>query len=145
MFTCFGHLSRRSSGQSQQRSGLHAVFSISQGCRTLQHITRGWGKQYATKDCRWSIDHQRHLAIALCSGLLLSFRTFWSPAVSVLLQCLASNCCEAGLSFSSPAGSRSGLGAWCWLPEGVSDPAPLPPHYLLGHWFLSRSLQQIFI
>ena len=32
-----------------------------------------------------------------------------------------------------------------WLPEGVSDPAPLPPQYLLGHWFLSRSLQQIFI
>ena len=28
------------------------------------------------------------------------------PAVSALLQCLASNCCEAGLSFSSPAGSR---------------------------------------
>ena len=27
----------------------------------------------------------------------------------------------------------------------VSDPAPLPPQYLLGHWFLSRSLPQIFI
>ena len=26
--------------------------------------------------------------------------------------------------------------AGCWLPEGVSDPAPLPPQYLLGHWFL---------
>ena len=35
-------------------------------------------------------------AIALCSGLLLSFRTSWSPAVSALLQCLASNCCKAG-------------------------------------------------
>ena len=22
-----------------------------------------------------------------------------------------------------------------WLPEGVSDPAPLPPQYLLGHWY----------
>ena len=30
-------------------------------------------------------------------------------AVSALLQCLASNCCEAGLSFSSPAGSRPEL------------------------------------
>ena len=62
----------------------------------------------------WSIGHQRPLAIALCSGLLLSFRTSWSPAVSALLQCLASNCYEVGLSFSSHAGSRSGLGVWCW-------------------------------
>ena len=30
-------------------------------------------------------------------------------------------------------------GAGCWLPEGVSDPAPLPLQYLLGHWFLSCS------
>ena len=82
-------------------------------------------------------------AIALCSGLLLSFRTSWFPAVSALLQCLASSCCEAGLSSSSPAGSRSGLGVWCWMLEGVSDPAPFPPQYLLGHWFLSRSLPQI--
>ena len=64
---------------------------------------------------RWSIGHQRPHAIALCSGLLLSFRTSWSPAVLALLQCLASNCCEAGLSSSSPAGSRSGLGVWCWM------------------------------
>ena len=54
-------------------------------------------------------------AIALCSGLLLSFWTSWSPAVSALLQCLVSNCCEARLSSSSPAGSRSGLGMWCWM------------------------------
>ena len=47
---------------------------------------------------RCSIGHQRPLAIALCSGFLWSFRTSWSPAVSALLQCLASNCCEAGLS-----------------------------------------------
>ena len=25
--------------------------------------------------------------------------------------------------------------AGCWLPEGVSDPAPLPSQYLLGHFF----------
>ena len=24
-------------------------------------------------------------------------------------------------------------GAGCWLPEGASDPAPLPPQYLFGH------------
>ena len=53
--------------------------------------------------------------IALCSGLLWSFRTSWSPAVSALLQCFASDCCEVGLSSSSPAGSRSGLGVWCWM------------------------------
>ena len=35
--------------------------------------------------------------------------------------------------------------AGCWLPEGVSDPAPRPPQHLLGHWFLSGSLPQIFI
>ena len=63
----------------------------------------------------WSIGHQRPPNITLCSGLLLSFRTSWSPAVSALLQCLASNCCEAGLSSSSPAGSRSGLGVRCWM------------------------------
>ena len=68
---------------------------------------------------QWSIGHQRPPAIALCSGLLWSFLTSWSPAVSDLLQCLASNCCEAGLSFSSPAGSRSGLGV-----------CPIQPHFL---------------
>ena len=104
---------------------------------------------------RWSIGHLRPLAIALCSGLLWPFQTSWSLAVSALLQCLASNCCEAGLSSSSPAGSRhsksmvpgQGLacGAGCWLPEGVSDPAPLPLQYRFGHWFLSSSLPQIFI
>ena len=35
--------------------------------------------------------------------------------------------------------------AGCWLPEGVSNPAPLPPQYLLGHWFLPRSLPQVFV
>ena len=64
---------------------------------------------------QWSIGHQRPPAIALCSELLLSFRTNWSPAVSALLQCLASNCCKAGLSSSSLVGSRSGLGVWCWM------------------------------
>ena len=42
-------------------------------------------------------------------------------------------------------GQGLACGAGCWLSEGVSDPAPLPPQYLLGHWFLSRSLPQIFI
>ena len=41
-------------------------------------------------------------------------------------------------------GQGLACGAGCWLPEGVSDPAPLPPQYLLSHWFLSRSLPQIF-
>ena len=51
-------------------------------------------------------------------------------------------------SFSLPLrvqGQGLECGAGCWLPEGVSDPAPLAPRYLLGHWFLSRSLPQIFI
>nr|KAG5699379.1 hypothetical protein BaRGS_008287 [Batillaria attramentaria] len=29
--------------------------------------------------------------------------------------------------------------------ESVSNPAPLPPQDLLGHWFLSRSLPQLFV
>ena len=40
-------------------------------------------------------------------------------------------------------GQGLACGPGCWLPEGVSDPAPLPPQYLLGHWFLSLSLPQI--
>ena len=35
--------------------------------------------------------------------------------------------------------------AWRVVPDGVSDPAPFPPQYLLSHWFLSSSLPQIFI
>ena len=42
-------------------------------------------------------------------------------------------------------GQGLACGAGCWLPERVSDPAPLSPQCLLGHWFLSRSLPQIFI
>ena len=42
-------------------------------------------------------------------------------------------------------GQGLACGAGCWLPEGVPDAAPLPPQYLLGPWFLSRSLPQIFI
>ena len=36
-------------------------------------------------------------------------------------------------------------GAGCWLPEGVSDLAPLRPWHLLGHWFLSHLLPHLFI
>ena len=44
-------------------------------------------------------------------------------------------------------GSRLGLACdtGCWLPEGVSNPAPLPLQNFLGHWFLPRSLPQIFV
>ena len=42
-------------------------------------------------------------------------------------------------------GQGLACGAGCWLPEGVCDPAPLPLQYLLGHWFLSHLLPQIFI
>ena len=36
-------------------------------------------------------------------------------------------------------------GAGCWLPEGVSDPAPLSLQNLICYWLLSRSLPQLFI
>ena len=76
--------------------------------------------------------------------LFWAAQTSSSLTISALLQCLAFKCCEAGLSSSSPAGSRSGLGVWCWwLLEVVSDPAPLLPQYLVGHWFLFRSLPDL--
>ena len=74
---------------------------------------------------RWSIGHLRSLAIALCSGLLWSFRTSWSLAISALLQCLASNCCEAGLS--------CGFEVRAWrvvLAAGFLRVCPIQPHFL---------------
>ena len=83
---------------------------------------------------QWSIGHQRPPAIALCSGLLLSFQTSWSPAVSALLQCLASNCCEASLSSSSLAGSRSGLGVWCWMLASLGCVRSSPTSSAVSAW-----------
>ena len=83
-------------------------------CAYLLSLVLYYLLTYAPRS-QWSIGHQRPPAIALCSGLLLSFQTSWSPAVSALLQCLASSCCEAGLSSSSLVGSRSGLGVWSWM------------------------------
>ena len=42
-------------------------------------------------------------------------------------------------------GQSLACSAQCWLPGDVSDLTSLPPQYLTGHWFLSRSLPQIFI
>ena len=76
----------------------------------------------------------------------LAIPSSWSLIVSALLQCLASNSCEAGLSLPLRDPSQGlACGAGCWLPEGGFDPASLPLQYLLRHWFLSRSLPQIFI
>ena len=95
---------------------------------------------------RWSIGHQRPLAIALCSGLLLSFWT--SPLLFQLCFSVSPPTVARLASLPLPLqvpGQGLACGAGCWLPEGVSNPAPLPPQYLLSHWFLSRSLPQIFI
>ena len=96
---------------------------------------------------QWNIGHQRPPAIALCSGLLLSFQISWSPAVSAQLQ-VSPPAVVRPASLPLPLwvpGQGLACGAGCWLPEGVSNPAPLPPLYLLGFWFLPRSLPQIFI
>ena len=85
---------------------------------------------------RWSIGHLRPLAIALCSGLLSSLQTSRSLAVSALLHCLASNCCEAGLSFSFPVSSRSGLGMWCWLLASWGCVWSSPTSSALSAWTL---------
>ena len=42
-------------------------------------------------------------------------------------------------------GQGFACGVGFWLLEGVSDPAPLPLEYLLGHWFMSCWLPRIFI
>ena len=63
----------------------------------------------------WSIGHWRPLAIALCSELILLLLSSLYLAAWALPQCLASSCCEAGLSSSLPASSRSELGVWCWM------------------------------
>ena len=63
----------------------------------------------------WSIGHRRPLAIALCSGLILLLLSSLYLAAWALPQCLASSCCEVGLSSSFPAGSRSELGMWWWM------------------------------
>ena len=62
-------------------------------------------------------------------------------------QCLASSCCEAGLSSSFLAGSRSGLDVWCWMLAscGCVRSSPFPLQNLFCYWFLSRSLPQFFI
>ena len=84
-----------------------------------------------------SVGHQRPPAIALCSGLMFQLCFSVSPPAVARPASLP-------LPVWVP-GQVLACGAGCWLPEGVSDPAPLPPQYLLGHWFLSRSLPQIFI
>ena len=63
----------------------------------------------------WSIGHRRPLAIALCSGLILLLLSSLYLAAWALPQCLTSSCCEAGLSSSFPASSRSELGVWWWM------------------------------
>ena len=59
---------------------------------------------YYAHRSRWSIGHLRPLTIALCSGLLWSFRTSWSPALSALLQCLASQLLRGWPLFLFPCG-----------------------------------------
>ena len=99
----------------------------------------------------------------LCSSLPVEHRQSTTPPPPPPLQSVLGCSCHSGpvgpllfqLCFSvlpptvplplRVPGQGLVCGAGCWLPEGVSDPAPLPPQYLLGHWFLSRSFPQIFI
>ena len=90
---------------------------------------------------QWSIGHQRPAAIALYSGLLLSFRTSWSPAVS---PPTVARPASFPLPLRVPCQGLA-CSAGCWLPEGVSDPASLPPQYLLGHWFLESFISGTFM
>ena len=79
---------------------------------------------------------------------------FWAALVipDQLVPCYFSSASESRLQllrgwplFLFPCGFQ--VRAWRVVldAEGVSDPAPLSLQYLLGHWFLSCSLPQIFI
>ena len=123
------------------------VIGSASGLVSLVSVYCDYLLTYAHRS-QWSIGHQRPPAIALCSGLLLSFPTSCSPAVSTLASVSRLHLLRGWPLFLFPCGFQ--VRTWrvvagCWLPEGVSDPAPLPPQYLFGHWFLSRSLPQIFI
>ena len=80
----------------------------------------------------WSIGHQRLPAIALCSGHSgpvgpLLFQLCFSVSPPTVAR-------PASLSLPLQVpGQGLACGAGSWLPEGVSDPAPLPPQYLLGY------------
>ena len=92
----------------------------------------------------WSIGHLRPLIIAHCSG-------HSSPVGPLLLQLCFSVLSSTAVRPASlllplrVPGQGLVCGAGCWLPECASDPTPLLLQYLLGHWFLSCSLSQIFI
>ena len=81
---------------------------------------------------------------------------FWAAVANPdqLIPCCFSSALVSPPTVARPAslplplrvpGQGLARGAGCWLPEGVSHPAPHPPQHLFGHWFLSRSLPQIFI
>ena len=102
---------------------------------------------YLCPSLRWSIglnDPSPSHSVLGCSGhsgpvIPLLFQLCFSVSPATVTR-------PASLSLPLRVpGQGLACGAGCWLPEGVSDPAPLPSQYLLGHWFLSRSLQQIFI
>ena len=85
------------------------------------------------------------------SDSVLGFSGHSSPVGSLLFQlcfCVSPPTVTRPASLPLPLrvpGQGLACYAGCWLPEGVYDPAPLPPQYLHGHWFLSRSLPQTFI
>ena len=91
-----------------------------------------------------SLTTPRHHTLLGCSGhsgpvgpLLFQLCFSVSPPTVARLASLS-------LPLQVP-GQGLACGAGCLLPEGVSDPAPLSPQYLLSHWFLCCWLPQIFI
>ena len=75
----------------------------------------------------WSIGHRRPLAIALCSRLILLLLSSLYLAAWALPQCLASSCCETGLSFFFPCGFQ--VRAWrVMLDASFLRVCPIQPH-----------------
>ena len=104
--------------QTETEAKLRIVQRLFWGCTAAETTGGGGGYKYWAPSLtyahrfRWNIGHLRPLAIALCSGLFWLLWPFQSScffAVPFMLQYLASNCCEASLSSSTPAGSRSGF------------------------------------
>ena len=102
-----------------------------------------------TYACRVPVEHRPSTTprnrILFCAALAILDQLVPCCFSSASVPCLL---LLRGRALSLPlrvSGQGLACGAGCWLPEGVSDPVPLSPQHLLGHWFLSRSLPQIFI
>ena len=128
---------------------------------TIENSLENFVRSHSSRSWSLFFVHLPQILTYLCPSLPVEHRPSTTPrhhtlfwAALVIPDQLVPCCFSSAFSVSPPTVARpaslplplrvpgQGLacGAGCWLPEGVSDPAPLPPQYLLGHWFLTCSL-----